>query len=510
MEEKEAASYKWLCLMVIIIGTFMAFLDTSIVNIALPKIMSVFSTSLDTGQWVLTGYMLAAGAVIPLTGYLEEVLGYKKVYIFAIVVFTIGSFLCGVSWSIDVLILARILQAIGGGMIMPVGMSTLYKVIPKEKIGLAAGIYGISIMVAPAIGPTLGGYIVQYLSWNLIFNINVPIGIIGTILAIAILKEDVKKVDKKLDFIGVLTSTLGLISILYVVSEWSKIDWGDIKYPLLIVFGCFNLAIFIFNEFTIENPLLELRVLKILPYSVNTILINIIVFAMYGVLVFIPLFLQNLSGLNAMQSGIIMLYYAIGSGITMPIAGKMSDKIGGKPFIIVGIVLMIISTYELYFLSTDMSNSTLKFLLFIRGASVGLCMMPATTMSMAQVPPELISRASALQNTVKQVAGSLSTTILTVFLQNRKSLHYYRLAEQLTPFNPVTSNFTNTVQSYILQKGTAVANAKTGVLYLAYKYVYAESYMKAIDDVFMLTLIVVAATIPLMFIGIRKKQINKM
>ncbi len=181
----------------------MAFLDTSIVNIALPKIMSIFSTSLDTGRWVLTGYMLAAGAVIPLTGYLEEVLGYKKVYVFAIVVFTIGSFLCGISWSIDVLIFARILQAIGGGMIMPVGMSTLYKVIPKEKIGLAAGIYGISIMVAPAIGPTLGGYIVQYLSWNLIFNINVPIGIIGTILAVAILKEDVKKSDKKLDFIGV-------------------------------------------------------------------------------------------------------------------------------------------------------------------------------------------------------------------------------------------------------------------------------------------------------------------
>lgn len=500
MEEKETPSYKWLCLIIIIIGTFMAFLDTSIVNIALPKIMSVFPTSLDTGQWVLTGYMLASGAVIPLTGYLQEVFGLKKVYIFALVVFTIGSFLCGVSWSIDVLILARVVQAIGGGMIMPVGMSMLYQVMPKEKIGLAAGIYGIAIMVAPAIGPTLGGYIVEYLNWNLIFNINVPIGIIGTILAIVILRENVEKSNKKLDFIGVLTSTLGLVSLLYVISEWSKIDWGEIKYPLLIVFGCFNLAIFVVNELTIENPLLELRVLKILPFSINTILVNVIVFALYGVLVFIPLFLQKISGLTAMQSGIIMLYYAIGSGITMPIAGKMSDKIGGKPFIVMGIVLMIISTYELYFLSTDMSNLTLKLLLFIRGASVGMCMMPATTISMAQVPPELIGGASALQNTMKQVAGALSTTVLTVFLQNRQNLHYYRLAEQFNSSNPGTLDFINSAQAYVTQKGLSLVNAKTGVSYLAFSFLNKEAYMYAINDVLMLTLIVIAAAMPLVFI----------
>lgn len=505
MEEKGTSSYKWLCLIIVIIGTFMAFLDTSIVNIAMPKIMSVFATSLDTAQWVLTGYMLTAAAVIPLTGYLEEVLGFKKVYVFAISVFTLGSFLCGVSWSIDVLILARVIQAIGGGMIMPVGMSMLYKVMPKEKIGLAAGIYGISIMVAPAIGPTLGGYIVQYLSWNLIFYINVPVGIIGTILAVVILRDKVEKSNKKLDFIGVLTSTLGLVSILYVVSEGSKIDWGQIEYPLLIVFGCFNLAIFVFNELTIESPLLDLKILKIVSFSINTILINVVVFALYGILVFIPLFLQNLSGLTSMQSGVIMLYYAIGSGIAMPICGKLSDKIGGKPFIIGGIVLMIISTYKLYFLSTDMSDASIKLLLFFRGVSVGMCMMPATTMSMSEVPLELVGGASALQNTVKQVAGSLSTTILTVFLQNRQSLHYFRLTEGLNIFSPMTSNFTSAAQNYVLEKGVSLANAKTGVLYLAYSSIYKESYMYAIDDVLMLTLIVVAAVIPLIFIGKRKK-----
>lgn len=509
MKENESPSYKWLCLLIVIIGTFMAFLDSSIVNIALTKIMSVFASSLDTSRWVLTGYMLTSGAIIPLTGYLEEVLGFKKVYIFALTVFTIGSFLCGAAWSIDVLVLARVLQAIGGGMIMPVGMSMLYKVIPKENIGLAAGLYGISITAAPAIGPTLGGYIVQYLNWKLIFYINVPIGIVAVILAAAVLKDKVEKSDKKLDFIGVITSTLGLVSILYVISEWSKIDWNNIKYPLLIIFGLFNLAIFVFNELTIENPLIELRVLKILSFSTSTILINIVMFAMYGILVFVPLYLQNLAGLNSMQAGLIMLYYALGSGTAMPICGKFSDKIGGKPFIITGIALMLISTYELHFLNTDMSNSTLKFLLYIRGVSVGMCMMPATTMGMEEVPKELVGRASALQSTLKQISASLSTTILTVFMQNRQNLIYYRLSEQLNSFSCITENFTSSVQNYLIEAGVSLQNSKSGILSIAYSCLYKQSYMNAMNDVHMLTAIVIAASVPLiLFIGKRKKTIN--
>lgn len=509
MKENESPSYKWLCLLIVIIGTFMAFLDSSIVNIALTKIMSVFASSLDTSRWVLTGYMLTSGAIIPLTGYLEEVLGFKKVYIFALTVFTIGSFLCGAAWSIDVLVLARVLQAIGGGMIMPVGMSMLYKVIPKENLGLAGGLYGISITAAPAIGPTLGGYIVQYLNWKLIFYINVPIGIIAVILAAAVLKDKVEKSDKKLDFIGVITSTLGLVSILYVISEWSKIDWNNIKYPLLIIFGIFNLAIFIFNELTIENPLLELRVLKILSFSTSTVLINIVMFAMYGILVFVPLYLQNLAGLNSMQAGLIMLYYALGSGTAMPICGKFSDKIGGKPFIIAGIALMIISTYELHFLNTDMSNSTLKFLLYVRGVSVGMCMMPATTMGMEEIPKELVGRASALQSALKQISASLSTTILTVFMQNRQNLIYYRLSEQLNSFSCITENFTSAAQNYLIEAGVSLQNSKSGILSIAYSCLYKQSYMNAMNDVHMLTAIVIAASIPLiLFIGKRKKIIN--
>jgi len=507
MDKVEDSSYKWACLMIIIIGTFMAFLDSSIVNIALSKIMSVFGTSLDTAKWVITGYMLTSGAIIPLTGYLEEVLGFKKVYIFALTLFTIGSFLCGISWNINALILSRVVQAIGGGMIMPVGMSMLYKVMPKESIGLAGGIYGIAITAAPALGPTLGGYIVQYLNWNLIFNINVPIGIVGIMLALIVLKDKTEKNYKKLDIIGVITSTLGVVSILYVISKWSGIDWNDIEYPLLIIFGSFNILIFIFNELTVDNPLIDLRVLKILSFSTSTILINIIVFAMYGILVFVPLYLQNLAGFNPMQAGLMMLHYALGSATAMPICGKLSDKIGGKPFIIIGMLLMIISTYELHFLNTDMSNSTLGFWLYIRGMSVGMCMMPANTMGMMQVPKELVGKASALQNTVKQISGSLSTTILTVFMQNRQNLTYYRLSEQLNSFSHMTANFTSTTQSYLSEKGVQLANTKSALMSVAYSYLYKEAYNNAINDIHLLTVIVLTVTLPLLFFMGKKKKL---
>lgn len=509
MEKDKDSSYKWLCLTVVIIGTFMAFLDSSIVNIALNKIMSVFATNLDTAKWVITGYMLTSGAVIPLTGYLEEVFGFKKVYIFALTMFTMGSFLCGISWNISVLILARVVQAMGGGMIMPIGMAVLYKVMPKETIGLAAGMYGIAITAAPAIGPTLGGYIVQYLNWNLIFTINIPIGIAGIILAIIVLKNKTEKTNKKLDVIGVITSILGLVSILYVISEWSQIDWNDIKYALLIVFGFFNILIFIFNELTIDNPLIDLKVLKILSFSISTILIDIVVFGMYGILVFVPLYLQNIGGLNPMQAGLMMLYYALGSGTAMPICGKLSDKIGGKPFIIVGIVLMIISTYELHFLNTNMSNSTLRLWLYIRGASVGMCMMPANTMGMVEVPKELVGKASALQNTVKQVVGSLSTTILTVFMQNRLNLNYYRLSEQFNSFSNMTTNFTSVAQSYLIEKGVQMGNTKAEILYLAYSYLQKEAYTNALNDIHLLTVVIIIAAVPLIFFIGKKKKLMK-
>lgn len=500
MERKESPSYKWLCLGIVIIGTFMAFLDTSIVNIAITKIMSSFGSTLDRTQWVLTGYMLASGAVIPLTGYLEDTFGMKKVYVFSLIIFTIGSFMCGISWNINVLIFSRVVQAIGGGMIMPVSMSMVYKIMPKDKIGIATAIYGIAAMAAPAIGPTLGGYIVEYLTWNLIFTVNVPIGVIGTFLAVLIIKDSKGMKGQKLDYIGVITSTLGLVSILYVIGEGSNIDWGEIKYPLLIAFGSFNLILFVVQELTTDNSLLDLRILKIYKYAVSLIVTSIIMFGIYGFLVLMPLFLQNLVGLSAVKTGIMMMAYALGSALFMIISGKISSKIGDLPLIILGMVLMSFSTYKLYFLNLDMSNSILTLLIFLRGASVGICIILIQNQGMNVLPKELVGRGSSLQNTVKQVVGSLSITILTIFLQHRQNLHYYRLSEQFNSISPVSTNFLNSTKDYILENGFDSINPQSGGLYLAYSYLGKKAYLQGIDDAFMLTLFIMLIAMPLVIL----------
>ncbi len=246
---KKGGVYKWLALMVVVFGTFMAILDTSIVNIAIPKMMAVFGVSTEEIKWVLTAYMLTMGTVIPLTGYLGDRFGTKKVYIWALAAFTAGSALCGFAWSCTAMIMARIIQAVGGGMIMPVSMSIIYQVVPPEERGTALGVWGIASMAAPAIGPTLSGYIVEHLDWRLIFTINIPVGVLGVILTVLLLEEFPKRPSTGFDLMGFITVACGLGSILYVLGEGTAIDWGDFKNIFLIRINFIQLFDYLFVNF---------------------------------------------------------------------------------------------------------------------------------------------------------------------------------------------------------------------------------------------------------------------
>ncbi|AVX19553.1 drug resistance transporter, EmrB/QacA subfamily [Carboxydocella sporoproducens DSM 16521] len=428
-------SRKWLVLAVLVLGTFMAILDTSIVNIAIPKMMAVFCVGTEQIQWVLTAYMLTMGAIIPLTGYLSDRFGSKKVYIWALIAFTLGSAFCGLAWSNPSMVVARVIQALGGGMIMPVSMSILYQVIPQQERGLALGIWGIAAMAAPAIGPTLSGYIVEHLDWRLIFTINIPVGIVAVIFSFILLPEIPRRPVGKFDYLGVLFASVGLVSILYVLGEGASIDWNDIKNIFLLIFGGFFLLLFTVNELTHSDPLLDLRVLKIGPFTLSIVIASITNIALFGGIFLLPLFLQNLRGYTAMQTGIIMFPSAVATGLMMPIGGKLLDRLGPKPVVIPGLAILALATYELAHLSMETPQTTITWLLVLRGLGLGLAMMPASTAGMNAVPLPLVARASALSNVVRQVAGSLGITILTTFMQRRQALHYSELAARVTEFN---------------------------------------------------------------------------
>jgi EmrB/QacA subfamily drug resistance transporter len=498
--QKQDKLYKWLALLVVVLGTFMAILDTSIVNVAIPKMMNVFGVSTDEIQWVLTAYMLTMGTVIPLTGYLGDNYGTKKTYIWALIAFTIGSALCGFAWSNSSMIFARVIQALGGGMIMPISMAIIYQVIPQEERGMALGIWGIAAMAAPAIGPTLSGYIVENMDWRFIFTINIPVGIIAVVLAALLLRDTPRKPSKSFDIIGFITSTLGLVSILYVLGEGSSIDWNDFKNIFLIIVGCFLLLIFVINELTHEDPLLDLRVFKILPFTLSLTIASILNIALFGGIFVIPLFLQNLQGYTALQTGMIMFPSALATGIMMPIGGKLFDKFGPKLVVIPGLIFLALSTYELSQMTLETSTSTITWLLVLRGFGLGLAMMPAMTSGMNRVPMQLVARASALNNVVRQIASSIGVAVLTTIMTHQQAINYARMGEQITSVDANSWQLQKLLQGVFTMGGLSTGEVQGMATGTLYGLVQKQAMVGAIGHTLMVTTLVVVVTIPLAFL----------
>jgi len=427
--DKHEERYMWVAISIVIVGTFMAVLDSSIVNVAIPKMMTIFKASTDQIEWILTGYMLTMSIVIPLTGYLGDRFGLKRLYIFALTVFTIGSALCGLATSTETMVAARVVQAIGGGMIMPVGMAMIYKLVPIEKRGLALGIWGISAMAAPAIGPTLSGYIIQYMNWRLIFTLNIPIGIVGITLAVLLLRETPTSKDKTFDIFGAITCAVGLFSLLLALSEGNSSGWTSIYILGLFALSIISLVSFIYIELHHKDPLLDLRILKVFPYGLSMIISTITTLGMYGALFLMPLYLQNLRGYSPMESGMLMLPAAVVTGIMMPISGKLFDKFGAKWLTIIGLSILTAASYFLSTLSMETSYNTVMVIMMVRGIGMGLSIMPAQTAGMNAIPRELSGRATALNSTVKQVAGSFGIAILTTVLVHREAFYKVKYSD---------------------------------------------------------------------------------
>ena len=498
MEENKNSSLlnSWLALFVVVIGTFMSILDSSIVNIALPKMMAVFGMPLDDAKWILSCYTLTLGAIIPLTGYLQDTFGAKKIYMFALAMFTLGSLLCGFAWSGSTMIAFRVIQALGGGMIMPVGMSIIYQVFPRKKIGLALGFWGIAAMAAPAIGPTLGGYIIEKMDWRLIFTVNVPIGILGVVMAGIILKGVERKPFKSFDIIGFLSCTIAIVSILYVLGEGSSIDWSDIKNPILMTLGCLSLVLFVVNELTHPNPLLDLRVLKLFDFSISLIITSVLTLALMGGAYILPLFLQNIRGYTAMQTGIIMLPSALVVGVMMPISGSAFDKVGAKPLVIPGLIILAISSYELAnAISMDSSQSHIIFITCMRSVGLGLAMMPISTVGMNAVKKELVGRASALNNTIRQIAGALAVTIMSTIMTGRTNYNYSKLSEQISVYNKTAMDTISTLTKVYINSGQSQSVAKASTVSQLMEMVQGQASIDGMAYAVMMTVIAVLAAI---------------
>lgn len=425
---------KWLpAVLVLVVGNFMAVLDVTIVNVAVPSIQKDFGGSLDDVLWIATAYTLMLGLVVPVSGWMGERLGLTLVYVLSLAGFAVGSALCGVAGNLDTLIAFRVLQAIPGGVMPVVAMTLVYRIVPRDKLGVAMGIFGLGVVFAPAAGPVLGGYLVQYVDWRLVFLINVPIGVLGALAAQWILPKLPGRPGRRFDLPGFLCIGPGLFAILLAAEKGSDWGWNGYRIRMLLVFSALALATFVVVELQVRQPLLDLRVFKIWPFTSSLLMLCALQINLLGLAFFVPVFLQQGQQKQAFDAGILMLPSAIVTGLLMPVVGRLYDKVGPRWMSVSGLAICAYGTYLLCAITPDMTRANLLFWTCVRGVGLGLSIMPIMTAGMAALPPAQTNEGSALNNVARQTVGALGLAALNALSTSQQAQLFADRADLIPP-----------------------------------------------------------------------------
>jgi EmrB/QacA subfamily drug resistance transporter len=466
----------WLVpLLVLIIGTFVSVLDVSIVNVAIPDIQKEFGTSVEDIQWISTAYSLTLGVLVPASGWLADRFGLRRVYIISLVGFAVTSALCGLAWDLPSMVVFRILQAVPGGVLPVVTMSMVYKIVPPGEIGTAMGIYGLGVVFAPAAGPTLGGYLVEYVDWRLIFFINVPIGLLGAVAAYLVLTEFARPPIARFDVWGFLTIAAGLFALLLAFTKAETWGWDSYRILMLIVGGVICLAFFVVIELEVEAPLLDVRLFKLWPFTNSLLLLTALFVGLFAVLFYIPLFLQTGQGILPLHAGLILLPEAIVMGVITPFSGLLYDRIGPRWPSVIGLAVAAYGSYLLCGITADVPESQIILWTCVRGAGNGLAMMCIITAGLAVVPAHQVNGAGAINNVAQRVASALGLSLL--------------VAMETATQAQLTADRSALVPANALGGGAPDAQA----LYPVWMRLQLEVTASAYSNVFLVTALVTAA-----------------
>jgi DHA2 family multidrug resistance protein len=432
--------YKWIVAIVVVFGSFMSILDQTVVNNALPHLLGAFSADLGRVQWVITAYTLTQGVVTPTTAYFANRLGTKRFYVIALICFTLGSALCGLAWNLSALIVFRVLQGIGGATLFPLAIALLFYEFPPNQRGLAVGVLSISALMAPAVGPTLGGYLVTYADWRLIFYINVPMGIVAIILALLLLRERPIEGRQRFDLSGFVIVATGLVAVLYALSNASVEGWNSPAVLVTLISGLCLLGLFVVVELRTANrgkqPLVDLRLFANGPFLTSNIANALVSFGFFGALILLPIYLQTLRGLNAFQSGLLTLPLAFAAVLAATLGGRVVDRYGPRVLLLPGVALMSLSTWQLAQIQLSTSYSWLILVFALRGFGLGCVVQTLTVSALASVPPRQYAQASSLNTVIRFVFTSLGIAVLATLVQSRAATRLATLARQLRPSSP--------------------------------------------------------------------------
>ena len=419
-------------LIAIVVGLFMVILDTTAVNVAIPVLADDLHSSLSLIQWTITGYSLAQAVVIPMAGWFSDRFGAKQTFIVSIILFTFGSILCAFAGTAEQLIIFRIVQGLGGGMVMPIAFAMTYRISPPESVGKIMGMMGLPVLLAPALGPVVSGYLVDYVNWKWIFLINIPVGIAGVIMSLLFLPNLPKKESAPLDYAGIALAPFAFGGLSYGLSEAGE-GWSSAKTIAGLTIGAVAMILFAIVELRRKKePLLELKVFRSGQFTRGILVQWVMQFAMFGLIFAIPYFMQRLMGMSAFEAGLWTLPQALASAVMMPFSGRLFDRIGARPLVIGGLILIAAGAYLVSLV--DPSDSPWLFLTprVLIGLGTGLSFIALNTHLIQTAPKELVGKVTSLTSAAQQVVGSFAIAGLTTLLVSRTE-YYSRQGEAPIP-----------------------------------------------------------------------------
>jgi len=500
----ETGFKKWIITITVILAALLELIDTTVVNVSLPQIMGNLGATLEDAGWVVTAYAVANVIILPMSGWLSNRYGRRTYFVFSILLFTVSSFFCGNAHGFWELVIFRFIQGIGGGGLLSTAQSILIETWPREQLGMATALFGLGVVIGPTLGPTLGGYITDHWTWPWIFFINIPLGIIATLLTLSYIKDSPHIHDQsdRVDWLGIILLTTGIGSLQVVLERGEGEDWFHTPYiTILAITAVVSIAVFVWQELRIEHPVVNFHVLRSRSLSVGMFTTFILGFGLFGSVFIFPIFCQNLLGFSAQQTGELLIPGGLATILMMPFVGRLlQKKFPPQLMATLGFLMFYLFTYTLSKSNLESGESDFYFPLILRGIGLSLLFVPLTTLALGELQPKDLAQGTGLNNMMRQLGGSFGVALITTLIHLRSGYHRSILLEHVNQFDPAFTARFSALYNGFIAKGYAAIDATT----LAYKaiegMVLKQTFLLSYMDGFWFTGVFFLFSIPLLFL----------
>ena len=505
---------KWMVGISVMIGAFMGVMDVSVVNVALPHMMGSFGQNLSAITWVATAYSIAAVIMLTMAGWWATLIGRKNFYLFSFVIFTVGSILAGMSHTFLQMIICRVLQGMGGGSLVPLAQAIVRESFGKKEQGMAMALFSMGVVVAPAVGPVLGGWLTDHYGWAWIFYINIPFSLLGMLMVGTFVHDPpyLKRGIKKIDRVGILLLTVGLTGLQVFLERGQQENWFDSPWIVwTAVITTVSLLSLLFWELSVSEPVVNFRIFKNKQFRMGTVVVLLFGVALYGTTFILPQFTQRLLNYPAYQAGLVLMPRAVALMCVLPIVGQLYNYIDPRCLIIFGILIVCESYFQLAHLATTAGQGNIIPILLLMGTGMPFIFVTLSTLSLSSVEKELMTSASGLFNLFQQVGGNIGYAVMATLLERNTQIHHVFLGEHITPFDFNFVNFYHQTAGFLYRQGMAMGAAKDAAMAMVNGLVTQQAEMMAYNDISLFLMFMFSLCIPfVLMIPVQKGHLESM